>query len=443
MKHRGISSRWGIAALAGLAALSVLAAACGDDDDATTPTQAATTAAASSTAAASASASSSASASATSAVKGFTDAGYKAAGLDKAKNVTVDKGASIKIGISSALSGDVKSLGAPIADSAEAAGQGVDISGHKIEFVREDDLCTPEGGPAAADRLVKANVVAVVGPICSGGTRASLSIYDKAGITHVSPSATAGDLTAPTRAEGPYVTFFRVPVLNSDEAREQAKFAMTKLNAKKAFVVFDTDDYGKDLSQQFQSFFKEQGGTIVGSPAGYEKKQTDFKSIISNIKAAKPDVVYMAGFYAEATPFLKQLRAESDLKTVPFLGGDGIKNDELLKGAGADAEGAYLALPGTTGAKFADYKAKYKDAESATFGAESWDAATILINAIKAASKDDGGKLTIDLKALNDAVKNTNLEGASGTIKFGPNGDRAGAVVRFFQVKSGKYEEIK
>ncbi len=405
----------GLAALAGLAAI---ATACSGDDSSSKST-------------------------ATGGSAGFTAAGYKAAGLDQAKNVTVDAGANIKIGISSALSGDVKSLGLPIADSAAAAGDGVTIAGHKLEFVREDDLCTPEGGPAAADRLVKAGIVAAVGPICSGGTRASLAIYDKAGITHISPSATAGDLTTPARPEGPYVTFFRVPVLNSDEANAQAKFSIGTIKAKKAFVVFDTDDYGKDLSQQFQNFFKAQGGTIVGSPAGYEKKQTDFKSIIANIKAAKPDMVYMAGFYAEATPFLQQLRADADLKSLPFMGGDGIKNDELLTGAKDAAENAYLALPGTTGPKFADYKAKYKDADSATFGPEAWDCATIIIDALKKVAKDNGGKLTIDLKALNEAIKNTDIDGASGHIKFGNNGDRAGAIVRFFQVKSGKYVEIK
>lgn len=377
--------------------------------------------------------------------KGFTDAGYKAAGF---KTFTVDSGATIKIGISSALSGDVKGLGVPIADSAETAGEGVTIKGHKLEFVREDDLCSPEGGPAAADRLIKAGVVAVVGPICSGGTRASLAAYDKAGITHISPSATAGDLTSPTRPEGPYVTFFRVPVLNADEAEAQAKFAKDTLKAKKAFVVFDTDDYGKDLAEQFQKFFKAGGGTIVGSPAGYEKKTTDFKSVISNIKAAKPDVVYLAGFYAEATPFLQQLRAEADLKSVPFLAGDGVKNDELIKGAKDAAEGAYLALPGTQGAGFADYKAKYAakykgDADGATFGAEAFDCATIIIKAIDKVGTDSGGKLSIDGKKLNDAIKGSDTAGASGQIKFGNNGNRAGGVTRFFQVKSGKYEEIK
>ena len=328
------------------------------------------------------------------------------------------------------------------------AGDGVTIKGHKIKWVREDDLCSAEGGPAAADRLIKAKVVAVVGPICSGGTRASLKLYDDAGITHISPSATAGDLSQPTRPEGPYVTFFRVPVLNADEAKEQAKFASDTLKAKKAFVVFDTDDYGKDLSTQFQKFFKDNGGTIVGTPAGYEKKTTDFKSIISAIKEAKPDVIYQAGFYAEATPFLQQLRADSALKDIPYIGGDGIKNDELISGAKDAAEGAYLALPGTQGSQFDTYKKKYADlfkgnADTATFGAEAYDAATAIIKALEAASTDKGGKLDIDLKKVNEEIKKSSFEGASGKITFGNNGDRSGAVVRFFKVQGGKYVQLE
>ena len=377
---------------------------------------------------------------------GFTEAGYKAAGLDKARIVTVD--GDIVIGISSALTGDNAGLGLPIADSAEVAADGVTIKGHKIKVERSDDLCTPDGGPPSADRLVKAKVVAAVGPICSGGTRASLQIFDAAGITHISPSATAGDLTTPVRPEGPYVTFFRVPVLNSDEAREQAKFAADVLKAKKAFVVFDTDDYGKDLSNEFQKFFKEEGGTIVGTPAGYEKKEQNFTSIITSIKAAKPDVIYMSGFYTEATSFLLKLRADADLKSMPFLGGDGIKNEELLTGAKDAAEGAYLALPGTTGSQFGTYKEKYAakfkgNADTATFGAEAYDAMTAIIKAIEKVAVEKGGKLEIDLKKLNEEIKKSDFEGASGKITFANNGNRAGGVVRFFKVEGGKYVQLE
>lgn len=380
--------------------------------------------------------------------QGFTDAGYAKAGF---KTVEIPSGQPIKIGISSALSGDVKGLGEPIANSAKAAGQGVQVKGYAIEFVAEDDLCSAEGGPAAADRLIKANVIAVVGPICSGGTRPSLARYEAAGITQISPSATAGDLTTPARAEGPYVTFFRTPVLNADEARVQAEYVTKTLKVKTAFVVNDTDDYGKDLAAQFQKYFKQQGGTIVGSPEGYGKKQTDFKSVIANIKQAKPDLVYLAGFYGEATPFIQQLRQDPDLKNVKFMGSDGVKNDEFIAGAKAAAEGAYLALPGTTGSQFSTYAKKYaqltggkeSDAESATFGAEAYDAATAIIKALDKVAKDSGGKLSIDLKALNTEIKNSNFEGASGAVKFGNNGDRSGAVVRIFRVEGGKYVEQK
>ena len=377
---------------------------------------------------------------------GFSDAGYKTAGLDKAKIVTVD--GNIKIGISSALTGDTAGLGIPIADSAEAASDGVTIKGKQIEWVRSDDLCTPEGGPAAADRLVKAGVVAVVGPICSGGTRASLKIYDDAGITHISPSATAGDLTQPVRPEGPYVTFFRVPVLNADEAREQAKFAADTLKVKKAFVLFDSDDYGKDLSNEFQKYFKEEGGQIVGTPTSYEKKQDNFTSVIASIKEAKPDVIYQAGFYAEATSFLLQLRADPATKDIVYIGGDGIKNDELLSGAKEAAEGAYLALPGTQGSQFETYKQKYSakfkgNAETATFGAEAYDAATAIIKALEKVAVEKDGKLEIDLKKLNEEIKNSSFEGASGKVEFGDNGNRSGAVVRLFKVEGGKYVQLE
>jgi len=374
---------------------------------------------------------------------GFSDAGYKLAGF---KTVTIDAGQPIKIGISSALSGDVKGLGEPIADSAETAARGVEIKGFKVEVVREDDLCTPDGGPAAADRLVKANVVAAVGPICSGGTRPSLGVFEKAGITHISPSATAGDLTQPARADGPYVTFFRVPVLNADEAREQAKFMKDELKAKKVFVLNDTDDYGKDLAAQFQNFWKDGGGEIVGVQ-GYEKKTTDFMSIISTIKQAKPDAIYFAGFYSEATPFLQQLRGDSATRDIAFMGSDGVKNDELISGAKEAAEGSYHALPGETGEEFDTYAAKYKDlfggdAAGATFGAEAYDAMTAIIKAIEKVAEVEGGKLVIDLKALNEEIKKSDFSGASGQVQFGDNGDRKGAVVRIFQVKDGQFVQI-
>ncbi|MEO9256350.1 MAG: branched-chain amino acid ABC transporter substrate-binding protein, partial [Tepidiformaceae bacterium] len=61
---------------------------------------------------------------------------------------------------------------------------------------------------------------------------------------------------------------------------------------------------------------------------------------------------------------------------------------------------------------------------------------------IDAASTDNGGKLTVDLKKVNDAVKKSDFAGASGQIKFDNVGNRAGGAVKFFQVKDGKYVDV-
>ena len=363
--------------------------------------------------------------------------------------VTIEANAPVKIGISSVISGDLKGLGEPIVNAAKLAGVGKDIKGHKIEFVVKDDTCSAEGGASAASQILQENVVAAVGPICSGAVVAAQPQYEAKGITHVSPSSTAIKPTTPDRGQV-FETFFRVTYNDSIQGPAQAAFAKDKLGAKSAYIVYDTDAYGAGLRDAFKAAFVKGGGKIAGSPEGYEKKATDFKAIVTNIQAAKPDLVYFAGFYAEASPFIKQLRAEN--KTVKFLGGDGVKNDEFTKGAGVDAEGAYLSLPSPvlTGAAYDAFGTAYEKAtgakrDASPFVAESYDAATIIINALNKVATDSGGKLSIDLKKLNEEIRKSTLDGAAGKVKFDARGDNAGGAVpvTLFVIKDGKYIDAK
>jgi branched-chain amino acid transport system substrate-binding protein len=345
------------------------------------------------------------------------------------------------------ISGDLKALGQPIVDAAQLAGDGKDIKGHKIEWVVKDDQCSADGGAAAATQILQEKVVATVGPICSGAVIAAEPQYEKAGVTQISPSSTAHKSTYPDRGDV-FQTFLRTTYSDDIQGPVQAQFAKDKLGAKTAYIVFDTDAYGSGLRDAFKKAFEKGGGKIVGTPEGYEKKATDFKSIVTNIQNAKPDLVYFAGFFAEATPFIKQLRAAN--KDVKFLAGDGVKNDEFTKGAGADAEGAYLSLPSpvynsaaynTFGAAFEKKTGGKRDASP--YVAESFDAATIIINALNKVATDSGGKLSIDLKKLNEEIRKTELDGASGKIKFDARGENAGGAVpvSVFKVAGGKYVE--
>jgi len=365
------------------------------------------------------------------------------------KTVEVAAGAPVKIGITSVTSGDLKGLGQPIVDAAKLAGEGKTIQGHAIEWVVKDGQCSPEGGAAAATALIQEGVVAAVGPICSGAVVAAQPAYEQAGITHVSPSSTAHKPTYPDRGDV-FQTFLRTTYSDDIQGPAQAAFAYKTLGAKTAYIVYDTDAYGTGLRDAFRKAYEKEGGKIVGSPEGYEKKATDFKSIVTNIQNAKPDIVYFAGFYSEASPFIKQLRAVN--KDVKFLAGDGVKNDEFTKGAGADAEGAYLSLPSPvyTGEGFTKFSSLFEKAtglkvDASPFVAESYDAATVIIMALEKAASKDGDKLKIDLKKVNEEIRKTEIDGAAGKIKFDARGENAGGEtpVSLFVVKGGKFEEAK
>ncbi len=371
------------------------------------------------------------------------EGGESAAGF---KTVTIQAGQPIKIGISSAISGDLESLGVPIAQAAELAGKDVTIEGFSIEFVRKDDGCSSEGGVNAASQLIQEGVVAVVGPICSSSVVAAQPEYEKAGITHISPSATAVVVVEPARGT-PYVTTLRIPANDGLQGIAQAKFAYDKLGARTAYIVHDKDVYGTGLADSFAKEFERLGGRILGRE-GYEKRTTDFSAVVTKIQQQNPDLVYHSGFFAEATPFIQQLRRT--LPNVTFLSGDGVRDDEFLRGAGQDAEGAYLSQPSppAPGPEFDEFKKKFQEAygddpSESPFTAEAYDAATVIIRALQEVAEKDGDNLRIDLRKLNEAMRKQKFTGASGPVEFGENGDnigKAGIEISFYVVRNGKFE---
>ncbi len=101
---------------------------------------------------------------------------------------------TIKIGVQGAHSGDLASYGVPSLNAAkiviEEANAKGGVLGKKIELVSQDDQCKPELATNAATKLISDKVVAIMGPICSGATNASLPMFESANIISISPTAT-------------------------------------------------------------------------------------------------------------------------------------------------------------------------------------------------------------------------------------------------------------
>jgi branched-chain amino acid transport system substrate-binding protein len=315
------------------------------------------------------------------------------------------------IGFMGALSGSNASVVIPSRDGAKLALK---------QFLEDNDDCDvkmvdfdTEGDPAKATPVANGiaaneNFVGVIGGAFSGETRATKATFQEAGVTMISASATATDLTKVDQVE----VFHRVNGYDEVQGAAIARYLKGK-DAKKVFVVDDSTTYGGPLADKVKA---DLGDLVVDSDK-VQEKQTEFSATVSKVKAASPDWVFYAGYAAEAGPFLKQLRSAG--VTAPFIGGDGLYGADFPKAAGDQAEGAIVTCPcipaDTAGGTFAaDFEAEYGIAPGA-YAAEGFDAMTIFLEGLK-----DGKSSRADML---DFVNSYDEDGITKHIKFDENGD--------------------
>ncbi len=414
-----------------LAALTLILAACGggtssSDKTATAGAGGAKTPAAGATKAATAGA--------TSAATSASSAGA----------ITIKKGDKIKIGISTTLTTDNAQLGIPIRDSALLAiKEKGTIKGFAIEGDAQDDGCAGPASVTAANKLIADKVVAVMGPMCSGGAVAALDPLSAANMLTVSASATNPSVTAQGKKN-----FFRTAWNDATQGAEMAKYAYTTLSKKNAVLVNDQSTYGKGLMDVFKASFTGLGGKVASEEA-VTVGEKDFSPIVTKIKGENPDIVVFGGFIAEGAVLVRQLKEAG--VTASFMGADGIADQKYIDQSGGAAEGSYVSRgPKETDTTLFDkfaaaYKAEYSK-DAGQFGEQAYDATNLILAAIeKVATVDASGNLVIDPQKLIDAVRATSYTGASGQIDFDDKGDRkvVGAVNEIDQVKSGKLSRIQ
>jgi branched-chain amino acid transport system substrate-binding protein len=358
--------------------------------------------------------------------------------------ITIKKGDKIKIGISTTLSTDNAQLGIPIRDAALLAikTKGT-IKGFAIEGDPQDDLCSGPGSVTAANKLIADNVIAVVGPMCSGGAVAALDPLSKANLLVVSASATNPSVTAQGKKN-----FFRTAWNDATQGAAMADYAYATLGKKNVVLVNDQSTYGKGLMDVFKGNYTASGGKVASEEV-VTVGEKDFGPIVTKIKGENPDLVVFGGFIAEGAVLVRQLKEAG--VTASFMGADGIADQKYIDQSGGAAEGSYVSRgPKPTDTKLYDafaaaYKAEYKK-DAGQFTEQSTDATNIILAAIeKVATVDGSGNLVIDRQKLIDAVKATSYAGASGQIDFDEHGDRkvVSAVNEIDQVKGGKLTRVQ
>ena len=348
---------------------------------------------------------------------------------------------TVKIGHVAPLTGGIAHLGKDnengarmAVDEINAAG-GIDVGGAKVklELVAEDDKADPKEGTLAAQKLVDAGVVAVVGHLNSGTSIPASKIYSDANITQISPSA-----TNPKYTDQGFKTTFRVVANDNQQGAVLANFAANEMKAKTIAIIDDRTAYGQGLADVVERVAKEKGLKVVAREFTNDKA-TDFNAILTKVRSAKPDVIMYGGMDATAGPMAKQMK-QLGIKA-PMLAGDGVCSPEFIKLAGDAADVLTCSMAGEAVEKLAkgeEFKGKYK----AKFGQDvqiyspySYDAVYVIADAIKRAGKADRAAVTAAMPA-------TNYTGLTGQIAFDDKGDIKNGAISMFNMKDGKMNYI-
>jgi branched-chain amino acid transport system substrate-binding protein len=354
--------------------------------------------------------------------------------------VTVAFGDEIQIRSLEAITGEVAFLGIPNQTATEMAiddyGQ---IQGHDVTIgTGLDDLCSNEGGQAAAQTIASDDqVVGVIGTSCSGAAVAASPVISDAGMVMISPSNTSPALTsdlAGTAGTDYHPGYYRTAHNDLFQGRAVAEFVYNELGFTTAAAVHDGDPYTQGLAQAFSDAFEELGGTIT-TFVGVNKGDTDMTPVLSEVATGAPEAMYFPIFQPEGDFIVQQIGGVAGLENTTLIGADGLLVSDFL--ALPETEGMYFSGPSLqfgdntneiTGVSATDFLTAYEERQgeppSAAFWAHAYDATTMLLQAIdNVAVEGDDGSLTIDRQALRDELTATSFDGMIGHIQCDDFGD--------------------
>ena len=315
------------------------------------------------------------------------------------------------------------------------------INGRKVELIVEDEKDSPQTAVNAVKKLIEVDkVVAIVGPMTSGDMMAAGKIANDSKVVDISPTATTPQLSG----YGAYL--YRGCSRIDTQAKVLTKFVAETWKPKTVGIFFSNEPYGKGSDKFFGEEFEKLGIKVV-SHEPFNRGARDFKTELTKIKAANPDILFIPGYTPETAPAAAQARQLGMNQKI--LGVYGDMDPVYIQLAGKAAEGHVIGGEydeGYNTPKNQAFKKTYEelvkknnDPYNIMFAALHYDAASMLLEGMK-----KNGPSAEGIKKFLDETKD--FDGVTGKLSFDKTHDvtRAGAEgVFILEVKGGKYVKVK
>jgi branched-chain amino acid transport system substrate-binding protein len=318
--------------------------------------------------------------------------------------------AQVKIGFINSITGPEAPIGENLTNGVDMAVEDLKKKGINVTVVKQDDNGKPQVARGAMEQLATGDEVAVVvGPYTSASVNAVAGLAKDYKVAQIVPAAAKEEIT---KGGNEWVFRVNAPAQQYAKSLLDAAFALGK--PKTIAFVYESTDFGTSVSAAGKAYAQQKGLQVVGDES-YQKGAPDYRSTLTKIKAANPDLVFMVSYVADAILLMRQSR-EVGLKPQAFLGGGAGFDTAQFEGE-KDISNLVFSVTqwtpdmGTPGAaEFADrYRQKY--GKKPTYHAACAYAAMMIAG--ETAQKAGG-----DRKKIQEALSTASWNGVMGEVKF-------------------------
>ncbi len=340
------------------------------------------------------------------------------------------------VGTAGPMSGVYAAFGTQMRAGAEQAVEDINAAGGVLgkPLVLEvgDDLCDPRRAVSVANTFARRGVVFVAGHFCSGSSIPAAQVYARENIAMISPASSNPKLTDMSLAN-----VFRVFGRDDLQGIVAGDYLAKTFANRNIAILHDGTKYGEGLARIAKGQLNRRGVT----EAIYQRfsaGKSDYSALVSQLKSAGIDVVYLGGYHTEAALIIREARNQ-DYKP-KLLAADALVTGEFWAIAGAAGDGTMMTFAPDprrnpeASAVVRKFRERYVEPDGFTLftyaAIQAWAQA-----AAKAGSTDIG--------AITASLRSNRFDTVLGRIGFDDKGDVVGMDVFVWYIwRNGRYDQM-
>jgi len=343
--------------------------------------------------------------------------------------------ADIQVGVAGPITGQYAAFGEQMKRGAEMAVKDINaaggVNGEQLVLNVGDDACDPKQAVAVANQMASKGVIFMDGHFCSGSSIPASKVYAEEGILQISPASTNPAFTD----QGDWNTN-RVCGRDDAQGKVAGAFLASKYAGKNVAILHDKSAYGKGLADETQKAMNAAGLKEALYEA-YTAGEKDYTALVSKLKGANIDAVYVGGYHTEAGLILRQMR-EQGLQA-QLVSGDALVTDEFWSITGDAGEGTIMTFAPDP-MKFDTAKAVVEKFKADGYNPEGYTLYTYASMQVFAQAAAAAG--STDPKKVAEKIRSgMEFDTVLGKIKLDSKGDVVDAKYVWYVWDDGKYNE--